>query len=324
MALRFGYKLMSEEHGPADLVRNAKRAEQAGFDFAAISDHFFPWLDEQGHSPFAWSVLGAIANATQTLGLMTAVTCPIMRYHPAIIAQGAATLSLLSNDRFTLGLGSGERLNEHITGHGWPGIIERHERLGEALDIIQGLLSDKLHSYHGKYLRLDNARLFDRPKNKPRVVVAAGGPHAARLAAEKAEGLIATEPLVDLIDTFKSAGGSGPRYAEVGMCWAEKEEEAQKIAHRYFRWSLTGWPVQAELPDTHGFAAASKYITREMVAQQISCGPSTTKHLDAIEKFVKAGFDHIILVQIGPDQDYFLGAFQSKLALELRGLKAVR
>jgi G6PDH family F420-dependent oxidoreductase len=198
----------------------------------------------------------------------------------------------------------------------------RTTRLGEALDIIQGLLSAKLQSYRGQHFRLDNARLFDRPKIKPRVIVAAGGPRAARLAATKADGLIATEPLADLIDTFKSAGGSGPRYAEVGMCWAEEEEEAQKTAHRYFRWSLTGWPVQAELPDTEGFAAASQHITPEMVAQQISCGPSLNKHLDAIEKFVKAGFDHIILVQIGRDQDYFLEAFHSKLAFELRGLKA--
>jgi len=119
--IKLGYKLMSEEHGPSALVRNAQRAEQAGFDFAAISDHYFPWLEEQGHSPLAWSVLGALANATQRIGLITSVTCPIMRYHPAIIAQGAATMGLLSDNRFTLGLGAGERLNEHVVGAGWPG-----------------------------------------------------------------------------------------------------------------------------------------------------------------------------------------------------------
>jgi G6PDH family F420-dependent oxidoreductase len=147
--LKLGYKLMSEEHGPADLVRNAQRAEQAGFDFAAISDHFFPWLEEQGHAPLAWSVLGALAQATRRIGLMTAVTCPTMRYHPAIIAQGAATLGLLSNNRFTLGLGAGERLNEHVIGAGWPGRGERHERLSEAVDIIQGLLAGTLTNYRG-------------------------------------------------------------------------------------------------------------------------------------------------------------------------------
>ena len=186
--LRIGYKLMSEEHGPEELVRNAKRAEQAGFDFAALSDHFFPWLEEPGHSPLAWSVLGAVANATQRIGLMTAVTCPIMRYHPAIIAQGAATLGLLSNNRFTLGLGAGERLNEHIVGAGWPGRAERHERLSEATDIIQGLLAGNLTNYRGHYFRLDHARLFDRPETKPAVAIAAGGVEAARLAGKKGDG----------------------------------------------------------------------------------------------------------------------------------------
>jgi G6PDH family F420-dependent oxidoreductase len=164
--IKLGYKLMSEEHGPIDLVRNANRAEQAGFDFAAISDHFFPWVEEQGHSPFAWSVLGALANATRHVGLMTAVTCPIMRYHPAIIAQGTATLGLLSDNRFTLGLGAGERLNEHIVGEGWPGRGERHERLSEAVDIIQGLLAGTLTNYRGNYFVLDDARLFDRPQSQ--------------------------------------------------------------------------------------------------------------------------------------------------------------
>src|SRR4051794_29620866 len=206
--LRIGYKLMSEEHGPEELVRNAKRAEQAGFDFAALSDHFFPWLEEQGHSPLAWSVLGAIANATTRIGLMTAVTCPILRYHPAIIAQGAATLGLLSDQRFSLGLGAGERLNEHVVGLGWPGPGERHERLSEALDIIQGLLNATLTNYRGQFFPLDQARLFDRREAKPPVLVAAGGIEAARLAGRKGDGLIATEPRADLVSAFLEAGGS--------------------------------------------------------------------------------------------------------------------
>jgi G6PDH family F420-dependent oxidoreductase len=191
--LRLGYKLMSEEHGPKELVRNAVGAEKAGFDFAAISDHFFPWIEEQGHAPLAWSVLGAIAIATDRLDLMTAVTCPTIRYHPAIIAQGAATLALLTDGRFTLGLGSGERLNEHVVGLGWPGIVERHERLAEAVDIIQGLMKGELTNYRGKHLQIDNAKLYDRPDKKPPVVIAAGGPKAAGLAGEKGDGLVATE-----------------------------------------------------------------------------------------------------------------------------------
>jgi G6PDH family F420-dependent oxidoreductase len=316
--IKLGYKLMSEEHGPAHLVRNAARAEQAGFDFAAISDHFFPWLEEQGHAPFAWSVLGALANATTTLGLMTAVTCPIMRYHPAIIAQGAATLGLLSDGRFTLGLGAGERLNEHIVGAGWPGIGERHERLAEAIAIIQGLLAGELTNYRGKYFQLDHARLFDRPSLKPAVVMAAGGPEAARLAGRKADGLIVTEPRRDLVEAFAAAGGSGPRYAEVALCFAAQEETARKTAYHYFRWSATGWPVMAELPDTTAFAAASKHISPEAVGQLIPCGPSPERHLEAINRYLAAGYDHIILVQIGPDQDPFIDFFRRELAPALR------
>ncbi len=320
--LALGYKLMSEEHGPAALVRNAKRAEEAGFAFAAISDHFFPWLEEQGHAPLAWPVLGAVANATRRLGLMTAVTCPIMRYHPAIIAQGAATLALLSEDRFTLGLGAGERLNEHVVGAGWPGLGERHERLAEALDIIQGLLAGSLSNYRGEHLRLDHARLYDRPRRKPPVVVAAGGREAARLAARKGDGLIATEARADLIEAYTAAGGKGPRYCEVAMCWGASEQEARNTAHRYFRWSLAGWPVMAELPDTAGFAAASRQVTPEDVAGQISCGPSPEQHLQAIERYVAAGFDHIILVQIGPQQEAFIDFFARHLAPALARRKA--
>jgi G6PDH family F420-dependent oxidoreductase len=320
--LKLGYKLMAEEHGPGDLVRNGRRAEQAGFDFAAISDHYFPWLEEQGHSPFAWSVLGALANATARIGLMTSVTCPIMRYHPAIVAQAAATIGVLSNGRFTLGLGAGERLNEHVVGAGWPGTGERHERLAEAVDIIQGLLTGELTNYRGKYFQLDHARLYDRPDTKPAVAIAAGGTQAARLAGRKGDGLVTTEPRADLIEAFAGAGGSGARYAEVAICHAEREEDARATAHRYFRWSVTGWPVQAELPDTEGFAAASEHVTPETVAQTVSCGPSPERHLEAVDRYVQAGYDHIILLQIGPDQDRFIDLFERELAPALRDRSA--
>jgi G6PDH family F420-dependent oxidoreductase len=316
--LKLGYKLMAEEHGPSALVRNAQRAEQAGFDFAAISDHYFPWIEEQGHSPLAWSVLGALANATQRIGLMTSVTCPIMRYHPAIIAQGAATMGLLSDNRFTLGLGAGERLNEHVVGLGWPGRKERHERLSEAVDIIQGLLAGELENYRGKYFQLDHARLYDRPDAKPAVAIAAGGTRAARLAGRKGDALVATEPRPDLIEEFVVAGGSGPRYAEVAMCYAEREEDARQTAHHYFRWAVTGWPVKAELPDTEGFAAASEHVSPEAVAEVVNCGPSVDRHLEAIDRFVQAGYDHLILLQIGPDQDRFCDLFERELAPALR------
>jgi len=316
--IKLGYKLMSEEHGPKDLVRNLVAAEQAGFDLAAISDHFSPWVEEQGHAPLAWSVLGALAQATSRIGLMTGVTCPIMRYHPAIIAQGAATIALLSDDRFTLGLGAGERLNEHVVGEGWPGVGERHERLSEAIDIIQGLLTGELTNYRGAYFNLDQARLYDRPAKKPPVVMAAGGPEAARLAARKTDGLVVTEAKPELAEAFRSANGTGPRYAEVSMCWAPSVEEAQRTAHHYFRWAVTGWPVQAELPNTKGFAAATQYVTPEIVAQQVSCGPAAETHLDSINRYVGAGYDHIILTQVGPRQAEFIAFFERELAPALR------
>lgn len=318
MVLKLGYKLMTEEHGPIDLVRNARLAEDAGFDFVAASDHFSPWLEEQGHSPLVWPVLGAIANATDQVGIMTAVTCPIERYHPAIIAQGAATLALLSGDRFTLGLGSGERLNEHVTGMGWPGVSERLDRLSEAVDIIQGLLKDEIRTYEGNYFRLDNARLFDRPDQKPPVVIAASGPRSAAIAGEKGDGLIATDAEPEIVDAYRNAGGIGHRFGEVAMCYADDEHAARDTAHTYFRWTTHGWPVLPELPTTKAFADASKNVSPEEVAEVVTCGPSAEHHLDAIRRYVKAGFDHIILTQIGPDQDYFFDFFKRELASELR------
>lgn len=313
-----GYKLMSEEHGPRELVRNAQLAEQAGFDFAAISDHFSPWVEEQGHAPLAWTVLGAVAQATSRMGLMTAVTCPLFRYHPAIIAQGAATLALLSDDRFILGLGAGERLNEHVIGAGWPGVGERHDRLVEATAIIQGLLSGELSNYRGEYYDLDHARLFDRPAKQPSLILAAGGPEAARLAARSAGGLIATEANPELIKAYRDAGGTGPCYAEVSMCWAADAESARATAHRLFRWAVTGWPVQAELPSVESFAAATRHVTPGQVAEQVTCGPDPELHLAALEKYRQAGFDHLILTQVGPEQPGFIAFFQQQLAPRLR------
>jgi G6PDH family F420-dependent oxidoreductase len=249
---------------------------------------------------------------------MTAVTCPTMRYHPAIIAQGAATLGVLSNNRFTLGLGAGERLNEHVIGAGWPGVGERHERLSEAVEIIQGLLRGNLKNFRGEYFRMDNAQLFDRPDPKPAVVIAAGGLEAARLAGRKGDGLVATEPRVDLIEAFVSAGGSGPRYAEIALCYAERAEEGKETAHRYFRWAATGWPVMAELPDVDSFAAASRCVSPEAIAELVSCGPSLNHHLEAIDRYVQAGFDHLILTQVGPPQEQFFRFFEHELAPAMR------
>jgi G6PDH family F420-dependent oxidoreductase len=320
--LKLGYKLMSEEHGPADLVRNGVEAERAGFEFAAISDHFFPWLEQEGHSPFAWSVLGALAQATDRIGLMTAVTCPTMRYHPAIVAQAAATVALLSGERFVLGLGTGERLNEHIVGEGWPGLRERRARLAEAVDVIAGLLKGDSGNHRGRYFQLEQARLFDKPAHPPALVIAAAGPAAARLAARKEAGLIATEPKAELVEAYRQAGGKGPCYAEVSICFAASEAEAKKTAHRYFRWSAIGGPVNTELPGPGGFAAASRHVSPEAVAEKVSCGPSPERHLAAIAEYRRAGFDHLILVQVGPEQRAFFDFMKRELGPRLRRAQA--
>ncbi|GAA2714970.1 TIGR03557 family F420-dependent LLM class oxidoreductase [Actinoplanes palleronii] len=311
--MRYGYKLMAEGFGPKELIRQAIRAEEAGFDFVEISDHYHPWLEEQGHSPFAWNVLSAIAARTDRLGLATGVTCPTVRYHPAIIAQAAATLAIISDDRFTLGIGSGERLNEHVTGQGWPSVRVRHEMLTEALDIINLLWQGGYQSYDGKHLQLDDARVFDLPDRLPVIAVAAGGSGAAELAATHGTGLFATEPRKDLVDTFTGAGGSGPKYAEIATAWAPTVEAAVEQAHKTSRWSLTGWKVMAELPNPVNFDAASQTVRPDDVREKFVCGPDPKPYLDAVTTYREAGFDHLVLMNAGPDPDGFLDFFAKEL-----------
>lgn len=315
---QLGYKLMSEELGPRELVTCAVRAEEAGFEFAAISDHFFPWLEEQGHSPFAWSVLGGIATATERLELMTAVTCPTLRYHPAIVAQAAATVSLLANGRFRLGLGSGERLNEHVVGGGWPSVQVRQELLEEAVDVIRLLFEGGMQSYEGQHLQLESARLYDLPDPPPPILLAAGGPQAARIAAQKADGLVASEVDPHLVSAYREAGGDGPRYVELSVCWAADEDEAIATLHRYARWSGLGWSVLAELPTPRAFRDASRSVRPEDVAGDVPHGPDTTRYVEAVGEALDAGFDHVVLHQVGPKQSEFLRFFEQELRPALR------
>ena len=310
---QFGYTLMCEQTDPKSLVRFAARAEQAGFDFAVISDHFHPWLETEGQSPFAWSVLGAVVERTERIRLMTMVTCPFLRYHPAIIAQAAATIGVLSDNRFLLGLGAGENLNEHVVGRGWPSPSVRHRMLEESVEIIGRLWSGGEHSYHGQHLSLDRARLYTLPSAPPGLGIAAGGPGAARLAARLGAALIAVEPNAALVEEYRSAGGTGPCYGQIGLCWAESEAEGQRTARAYQRFALTGWSVMSELPDPEAFGAATQSVREEDVAQVISCGPDPQVHAKAIAAFVEAGFDHIALLQAGPDQGRFLDFFEQEL-----------
>jgi G6PDH family F420-dependent oxidoreductase len=317
----YGYKLMSEEHGPEALVRNACHAEELGFDFVALSDHYHPWLSSQGHSPFAWSVLGAIAARTQRVGLVTAVTCPMFRYHPAVVAQAAATVACLSGGRFTLGLGAGENLNEHVVDRGWPRPALRQAMLGEAIDIIRALWEGHEVSYDGEHLSVERAKLWDLPEQPPQIAVAAGGPKAAGLAAQKGAGLFATEPRGDLIGAWREAGGKGPRYAEVALCWARDEAEAVRIAHERFSFGMLGWKLMAELPLPSNFEAAVKWVRPDDIAAgPMACGPDPERHVEAVRKFAQAGFDHLVLLNAGPDQEGFFRFFQKELAPRLRKL----
>ncbi|WP_129843354.1 TIGR03557 family F420-dependent LLM class oxidoreductase [Streptomyces sp. RFCAC02] len=319
--MQIGYKLASEAFGPEELVRQAVLAERAGFDFVEMSDHYHPWLDVQGHSPFTWTVFGAIAAKTDRIGLATGVTCPTVRYHPAIIAQAAATLALVSRGRFTLGVGSGERLNEHVVGTGFPdSVATRQEMLREALEIIRLLWQGGYRSYEGKHLRLSDARVFDLPPEPPVLAVAAGGPEAARIAADLGTGLFATEPRPDLVAAYREAGGDGPRYVEVPLAWAEDERTAARAALKTNRWAVTGWKVMSELPNPVNFEAATSTVREEDMLQQFACGNDPERHVEAARPFVEAGFDRLVLMNAGPDPDGFIDFFRDELADRLRAL----
>jgi G6PDH family F420-dependent oxidoreductase len=316
--VEIGYKLFAEGYPPQEIVRQAVEAERAGFDFVEVSDHFHPWLYDHGHSGFAWSMLAAIAARTERIGLATGVSCPTIRYHPAIVAQAAATTALLSEDRFALGVGAGERLNEHVVGRGWPSVTERHELLREALEIIRLLWSGGYHSYQGKHLKLEDARVFDLPESPPPIAVAIGGPAGAAIAAELGDGIFATDPDPDLVGAYESAGGDGVKYAEVPLAWAPEEEAAAKSAHGMFRFGLLGWKVLTELPNPVNFEAATELIGVDDVRETFACGPDVERHVEVTKQFADAGFDHLALVNAGPDPDGFFSFFADELAEPLR------
>jgi G6PDH family F420-dependent oxidoreductase len=300
-------------------VRNARAAEEAGFDILAPSDHFHPWLESQGHSPFVWSLLGAVAQVTERAQLVTAVTCPTIRVHPAIVAQAAATVSLLSNGRFTLGLGSGERLNEHVVGMGFPPADVRQEMLAEAIEIMRKLWKGKTVAHRGCYFTVEDAKLFDAPERELPIVVAAGGKRSAKLAADMSAGMMTTEPKKEWVAAYRDAGGGGPLYAEASVCWAPTRDEAVNIAHERLRFSAVGsFKVLSELPNVVNFEEAAKRVKKEEVAESVTCGPDADEHAEAIKKYVDAGFDHIIVHQPGPDQEGFLRFWKEEMAPRMR------
>ncbi len=323
---RFGYTLMTEQSGPKDLVRYASAAEDSGFDLLVSSDHYFPWLSAQGHAPYAWAVLGAVAQVTQQVELMTYVTCPTMRYHPAVVAQKAATLQILADGRFTLGLGAGENLNEHVIGEGWPNVDTRQAMLGEAIRIIRELHTGELVTFRGDYFDVDSARIWDLPEGGVPIGVAAGGAKAVEELGPLADHLIATDPDRELLDAWNSLAGrprigDGARaIGQIPVSWdPDSVDAAVERAHDQFRWFGGGWAVNADLPTTAGFAAASQFVRPDDVASSIPCGPDLDAVVEAVQPFWEAGFTDIALVQVGDElQDRFLAEAAEPLLKRLR------
>lgn len=311
--LDVGYTLMGEQRAPKDLVRDAVLAEQAGFDFMVASDHYFPWLEVQGHSPYTWSVLGAVAQATERIPFMTYVTCPIIRYHPVVVAQKAATLALLSDGRFSLGVGAGEQLNEHVVGQEWPPVDLRHEMLREAIEIIRELWGGGYVTYRGTHFDAVSAKLYDLPDSPVRIGVAGSGPSSCRIAADLGDFFIGTEPKPELREQYTAAGGTGELVGQFPVCYGPDAGAARDLLHEQFRWGTLGWKVQAELPGPAGFAAAAQYVRPDDMGDAGAWGPDVDPYVETFRSFAEAGYSRIALVQVGPEQERFCDWFASTL-----------
>jgi G6PDH family F420-dependent oxidoreductase len=310
--MKLGYFLSSEEWGPRELVQQARRAEEAGFHALWISDHYHPWNDEQGHSPFVWSTIGAIAEATK-MRVTTGVTCPTVRTHPAVIAQAAATSAVLLEGRFQLGVGSGEALNEHIIGARWPEADERLEMLEEAVEILRLLWQGGTRSHRGTHYRVENARIYDLPDTPPEIIVSGFGPKAIKLAAKIGDGHATTSPDADLIKLYRDEGGKGPVQAGTKVCFARDEGEARKTAHRLWPNEQLPGELAQVLPTPAHFEQASELVTEDMVAETVPCGPDLDKHVETLEQYANAGVDELFVQQIGPEQDLFFDSWAPEI-----------
>jgi coenzyme F420-dependent glucose-6-phosphate dehydrogenase len=318
-----GYALSSEEHTPLDLVRYAARAEEVGFEYALVSDHFHPWVDRQGQSPFVWSVVGGIAEATETLRVGTGVTCPTIRIHPAIIAQAAATSAAMLPGRFFLGVGTGENLNEHVLGDRWPEGAVRLEMLEEAIEVIRLLWQGGYQSHHGRYYTVEEARIYTLPEELPPIYVAASKPDAAELAGRLGDGFVSTAPEAELVDEFEKAGGKGkPKLGQVTLCFADEEAEARRTALEWWPNAAIPGDLSQELALPRHFEDAAEAVEEDDVAEKIVCGPDPEKVFEQIEQFADAGFDHVYLHQVGPDQEAFFAFAQEEILPRYAGDRA--
>ena len=313
--MRIGYFLSSEEFDPRELIRQARMAEDAGFQGLWISDHYHPWNEEQGHSGFVWSTIGALAQATQQMKVTTAVTCPTVRIHPAVIAQAAATSAVLLEGRFALGLGSGEALNEHILGDHWPRADERLEMLEEAVQVIRTLWQGGMQSHRGRHYQVENARIYDLPEQTPPILISGFGPKATKLAAKIGDGYCTVQPDKQAVKRFRDAAADASRPVAGGMkvCWAPEEAQARATAHRLWPNEQLPGELAQILPTPAHFEQASELISEDMIAEAVPCGPDLDLHRKAIQRYEEAGFDELYIQQIGPDQERFFEAYANEI-----------
>ncbi len=315
--MKIGYSLSSEEMHPTDMVRWGAQAEAAGFSAIAISDHFHPWTNRQGQSPFVWDVLGALTAVTHDLRLGTSVTCPTVRIHPAILAQAAATTQEMARGRFFFGVGSGEALNEHILGDRWPETDVRLDMLREAVEVMRRLWTGEQVSHHGDHYTVENARIYTLPDQPPPVIVSGFGPKAAQLAAEIGDGYFGTQPSSELVETYEQAGGAGPKLALMKVCWGPNEQAARELAHELWPTIGVSGELSQELPVPAHFEQATENVSVDDVAGSISCGPDPAVHLASVRKYAEAGYDEIFVQQIGPDQDEFFKFWTDEISPRL-------
>jgi G6PDH family F420-dependent oxidoreductase len=317
--MKIGYFLSCEEWGPRELVDVAVKAEAAGFEGLWISDHFHPWNDEQGHSPFVWSVIGAIAQATDGMKVSTAVTCPTLRIHPAIIAQAAATCAIQLEGRFCLGVGSGEALNEHIFGDRWPGADERLEMLEEAVEVIRKLWKGGHCDHRGRHYRVENCRIYDLPEQAPPILVSGFGPKSIDLAARIGDGYVTVGPDSESVQRFRSQAGEG-KLVQGGLkvCWAEDRDTAADTVHRLWPNDALPGELAQILPSPQHFEQASELVSKDMLAEQLPCGPDLDEHIDAIRAYAEAGFDELYVQQIGPEHDAFFEVYRDQVLPRVR------
>jgi G6PDH family F420-dependent oxidoreductase len=301
-----GFALSSEDHPPNELVRQAALAERSGFTFCLVSDHYHPWTSKQGHSPFVWATLGGIAQATETIRVGTGVTCPMIRIHPAVVAQAAATVACMMPGRFFLGVGTGENLNEHILGDRWPLPDERLELLEEAVDVMRLLWQGGEQTQRGKHYTVDHARVYDVPDGGVEVYVAGTAPKASELAGRIGDGFISTAPEKEYVEKFESSGGKGKE--KLGMMHCAYDSDAKKGLERATKlWpnlALKG-PLGQDLATPSDFEAAAEMVDEEDVAETTPHGPDPEPYLKMIGKYADAGFTHVYIHQIGDNQDEF-------------------